>query len=430
MRFGFASSVELIPGGGGRVVVEGRRRCAAAVVSIDDPRSDDPLLLRLMHRKFVLKGPSMRTLSLLLTVVVSLLMSSGASASINARAQKLLDRAEESLDREDHVAALEAYIGAVKADSRVADLHALARFTPVSGYSKEELELMPESRKPRVLQLHLQALRQYRELHPDDAEGLIAYAGYAGPVEADAELTEWLSRNPRDAEIFSTRGTIRLAWGNVSGGLADIQKAAELDAMNPERHYRVGVVVHDTVRSDTLLKPGAKRLLIETGIAALKRAESLRPDYGIAMVYRSLLLRFLSAIEEDDARRAKWTAEADTLRERALALRKRPAVESDETGAPVRIGGDVKAPLLEERVEPTYPEVASKARAGGVAILEIVVDREGVVREARAIKELPFGMTEAALEAVKQWKFRPGTRDGKPVDVIYNVTVRFPPGEE
>ena len=77
------------------------------------------------------------------------------------------------------------------------------------------------------------------------------------------------------------------------------------------------------------------------------------------------------------------------------------------------------------RVEPEYTELARKARIEGVVIIEAIIDRNGNVTDARALKPLPLGLDLAALDAVKKWKFKPGTLNGQPVPVIYNLTVNF-----
>ena len=95
-----------------------------------------------------------------------------------------------------------------------------------------------------------------------------------------------------------------------------------------------------------------------------------------------------------------------------------------------RVGGDVKAPVVISRVEPIYPEDARKARVAGIVIIEALIDRNGNVREARVLKPLPFALDQAALDSVRQWKFRPGTRNGEPVDVLFNLTINFQLGDE
>ena len=92
---------------------------------------------------------------------------------------------------------------------------------------------------------------------------------------------------------------------------------------------------------------------------------------------------------------------------------------------PVRVGGNVKAPVVIVRVEPQYTEVARKARIKGIVIVEAVIDRQGNVTEARILKPLPMGLDQEALRAIRLWKFKPGTLNGQPVPVYYNLTVNF-----
>jgi TonB family protein len=109
----------------------------------------------------------------------------------------------------------------------------------------------------------------------------------------------------------------------------------------------------------------------------------------------------------------------------ALAALPLAAQTSQSLGPPYRVGGDVKAPVVIQRVEPEYPEEARANRVSGIVILETVIDSNGDVRDAKVLKPLPYGLDEAAAAAVKQWKFRPGTLDGIPVDTIFNLTINF-----
>jgi TonB family protein len=92
---------------------------------------------------------------------------------------------------------------------------------------------------------------------------------------------------------------------------------------------------------------------------------------------------------------------------------------------PYHVGDDVKAPVAIHRVEPLYPDEARQARISGIVILETTIDRNGVIRDVRVLKPLPFGLSQAAVDAVKQWSFKPGTKNGEPVDVISNLTINF-----
>ncbi len=97
----------------------------------------------------------------------------------------------------------------------------------------------------------------------------------------------------------------------------------------------------------------------------------------------------------------------------------------DEPEGPIMVGGDVKAPVREYDPPPQYTEIARKARIQGVVIVQAIVTKEGHVQDVKVLKGLPMGLDNAAAEAVKKWKFKPATLNGKPVDVYYNLTVNF-----
>jgi TonB family protein len=91
----------------------------------------------------------------------------------------------------------------------------------------------------------------------------------------------------------------------------------------------------------------------------------------------------------------------------------------------VRVGGAVKAPVVIRRVDPQYTAEALQNHISGIVIVEVIIDKSGRVTNAVVLKPLPFGLDQAAIDAVRQWTFKPGTLDGEPVDVIFNLTVNF-----
>jgi TonB family protein len=95
------------------------------------------------------------------------------------------------------------------------------------------------------------------------------------------------------------------------------------------------------------------------------------------------------------------------------------------SGSAYRIGGAVSAPVLLYKVEPEYSEEARKAKYQGVVVLRVVVDSTGRVVNPQVIRSLGLGLDEKAIEAVRRWKFRPGSKDGKPVPVIAEIEVSF-----
>jgi periplasmic protein TonB len=92
--------------------------------------------------------------------------------------------------------------------------------------------------------------------------------------------------------------------------------------------------------------------------------------------------------------------------------------------APLRIGGELKAPALVERVEPEYPPIAARAQVQGVVILEAVVDRHGRVEDVRVLRSIPL-LDKAAITAVRQWRYSPLLLNGSAQRFVLTVTVSF-----
>jgi protein TonB len=99
-------------------------------------------------------------------------------------------------------------------------------------------------------------------------------------------------------------------------------------------------------------------------------------------------------------------------------------------GGPVRAGlGGVTLPVLIEssKLTPLYPELARKAKLTGSVILEAVVLKDGTVSNIKVLRTPRPGMgfEEAAIHAVKQWRFRPAMQNDQPVDAYFTVVVEF-----
>jgi TonB family protein len=97
--------------------------------------------------------------------------------------------------------------------------------------------------------------------------------------------------------------------------------------------------------------------------------------------------------------------------------------KGDET-PPVYAIGDIKAPRLIKRVEPVYPDEAKKGEIEGVVIIEATTNTEGDVIDTTILRSVP-GLDQAALEAIKQWKYEPMIINGKPKGIVFTVTTRF-----
>jgi TonB family protein len=120
--------------------------------------------------------------------------------------------------------------------------------------------------------------------------------------------------------------------------------------------------------------------------------------------------------------------------ERPTLTRKSPPSPSDAAAPPhtddvqeptaVGVGG-VSQPAVIQKVDPEYTEKARNAKLSGTVTLAIIVDADGQARDIHVVKALGMGLDEKAVESVKKWRFRPGMKDGKPVNVGATVEVNF-----
>ena len=87
----------------------------------------------------------------------------------------------------------------------------------------------------------------------------------------------------------------------------------------------------------------------------------------------------------------------------------------------------LKAPELILEFKPAYTEGAMRQRIQGLVEVEAIVLTDGTVGDVRVVKSLDkeFGLDEQAVKTVKQWKFRPGQKDGEAVPVLVNIEVSF-----
>lgn len=97
------------------------------------------------------------------------------------------------------------------------------------------------------------------------------------------------------------------------------------------------------------------------------------------------------------------------------------------SGSPVYVPGrgGVTMPVPIHKVEPEYSDEARKAHAMGVVLVAIEVGPDGRPSNIRVTRSFGLGLDEKAMEAVRKWRFRPGTKDGKPVAVSAQIEVAF-----
>ena len=116
--------------------------------------------------------------------------------------------------------------------------------------------------------------------------------------------------------------------------------------------------------------------------------------------------------------------QTQTVATEAPAPQPAPA-EVDRSGVYAAVPAGGTQPEELERVVPRYPPIARRAGVYGSVVVRGIVRRDGTIDDVEIIKDLPYGLGESAREAVSQWRFRPATYRGEPIDVYYTVTVNF-----
>ena len=124
------------------------------------------------------------------------------------------------------------------------------------------------------------------------------------------------------------------------------------------------------------------------------------------------------------------TLQVGKLQETISVRAKREPATQSVPGAPkpvpVRVGGNIKAPMKLVNVNPVYPASMRAAGRSGVVPLDALIGTDGTVVFARVVSaSVHPDFADAAIEAVRQWKFSPTLLNGKPVEVLMGVTINF-----
>jgi TonB family protein len=90
----------------------------------------------------------------------------------------------------------------------------------------------------------------------------------------------------------------------------------------------------------------------------------------------------------------------------------------------IKVGGNVQASMIVQKVPPVYPQLAKSARVSGVVHLQAVIGKDGTVEELKSLGG-PALLVQAAIDAVRQWVYRPTMLNGAPVSIETTIDVNF-----
>lgn len=137
------------------------------------------------------------------------------------------------------------------------------------------------------------------------------------------------------------------------------------------------------------------------GFASLYREFNVQPDSNVE---RGLVLK----LSNDQVNSGTRVATAQTL-----------------NPGQIRVGGTVAQANLINKVQPVYPPSAKTARLQGTVELEVAISAEGVPEDIRVLSSPGDDLTQSALDAVRQWRYRPTLLNGNPVPIVTEVIVNY-----
>ena len=78
-----------------------------------------------------------------------------------------------------------------------------------------------------------------------------------------------------------------------------------------------------------------------------------------------------------------------------------------------------------QKVDPDYSDEARAVALDGTVVLSVEIGPDGFGHNARVVRSLGLGLDESALDAISQWRFQPGLKDGQPVTVLATIEINF-----
>jgi len=244
----------------------------------------------------------------------------------------------------------------------------------------------------------------------------------------------------KDATDFYTRA---VAIGDAPAIAPALIYLAMRPALNKDETTKAQDLLQHAINVDPS-GPSAGRAttwlghLAETqGLAGLAESDYLRAmalnppgsaEAAFTMDLYANLLTQQSRTGEAEAMKARATAIHSArilqLTADSTKLTMESAKRNDAT-APQRVGNGVAAPVLLAKQEPDYSEDARLLKAQGTVVLKVAIGTDGQAHDITVVRSLGYGLDEKAVEAVLQWQFKPGMKNGMPVTVVAQIEVNF-----
>ena len=342
-----------------------------------------------------------------------------------------------------------------------------ARYSDAAAAFQKSVDLNPSAVEPR-LYLASAWMNQY-------IPGATSPENLQAASNAERGFLAVLDLDPRNGTALDSLASLK--YFEAQGAPSETDKAklldeargwylkvVEADPGRKEAHYSLGVIAWanwypawNAARVKLGMRPDAPgpiadpavradlrsryEATLQDGIDHLNKALAIDPQYDDAMAYKNLLLREYADLCDSKPEYEKMKAEADDLVQMALDTRREKAgqnaapvaVETADVGtaAPPRritVGGKVQESMLIFRTLPNYPPQARQAGIQGTVRLSAVIAKDGSIKTLELESGHPL-LVDAAVEAVRQWRYKPTLLNGQPVEVITSININFELGK-
>jgi len=266
---------------------------------------------------------------------------------------------------------------------------------------------------------------------------------------AEAEFKLVLTLEPKDKTALEYLASLTFNEKRLDEAITWNDRLLEVDPQNKEAFYNKGVIAWTkwhpafmaagvklqmkpedpgplpgaNIRADLLARFGA---VVDRGIADLKRAIEIDPEYDDALAYLNLLIRERADLRNSQEEYEADVAGADELLQRALDAKKAKAQRAENQASSDRIS--VAAAEMERRLlrkaDPIYPQQALEARIQGVVRFNAIVGNDGSVENLQLVSGHPL-LVQAATQAARQYVFESTLVNGSPVRVVTMLEIRF-----
>jgi TonB family protein len=251
----------------------------------------------------------------------------------------------------------------------------------------------------------------------------------AQPSQLEARVVSILDRRVhREAPPTIFMVVLCALTGLVTLSISAIHVTGATSALTPSQRTHIGnsdaTPVSTTVPPQVIATPGPLYAAIE-GTVTVEASVDTQGNVRVLRVVKSLGSKIDARAIEAVASWKFTPALKDGVPVAAVTQIDVDFELPPDTGGALRVGGDVKAPIVVKRVEPQYTDEARNVKASGTVVLEAIVRRDGSVDIRQVIHALGYGLDDSAVTAIKQWVFKPATKAGEPVDVALNIEVNF-----